>query len=221
MAVPLQYIGVRNCPEKARFLRGSPIRIVSVSTEALAFDCERHLDFLVALRDGREPSESLYWKHHALLGRSADWIAKRCRYFADLYRTIGIVGFDITRAHIAVTYDGIRLNGSHRAAIARQLGLERLAVGVYERESIFEARAVQHILGEAEEKRTLRARVAGRIAHDKTSGGHLGQVLFGDIIWRPRSVWRLIRWSSPQMVYAIVDDSGLADYYTAESVHLG
>ena len=216
----ITFIGVRNYPQKAQLLKQPFSSLVEIATEALVYDCERHLDFLAALEDGRDPSESLYWKYHALLGRSADGIAERCHRFTDLYRTIGIRGFDTTQGYIAVTDDGIRLNGSHRAAIAHHLGLGTLPVAIYRWETTFQLGEVQHIREEAEEKRALRARVAGLTAHDKTSGKYLGHVSFSDIIWRPRSVWRLIRWSSPQVVYAIVNDSGLADYYGAESVYL-
>ena len=47
----MNYVGIKNYPEKARLLVSQDFEIGEIETEALTFDCERHLDFLKTLME--------------------------------------------------------------------------------------------------------------------------------------------------------------------------
>lgn len=162
----LRFVGVRRYPESARLLaEGSPRRATVASVD-LAYDCVRHRDFLsrvMADESAEAMRETLYWRYLVSTGRTADAADARCRGFAELLESIRTDGFDASRGEsIAVTDDGIRLNGSHRAAIAQALALGAVEVALYSWRAVFSTRRIRHILEEARVKREAQAAFVGR-----------------------------------------------------------
>jgi hypothetical protein len=179
----MDFVGVRNYPEKAQLLRNGTARLARVPTRNLAYDCFRHVEFLRSVEDGMGDDqfpETLYWKYHATVGRQEDAVRERCQCFIQLYENIRGQGIDYSHGYIGVTTDGIRLNGSHRAAIAYVIGLESLWVEMYQWEELFSPRRIRHIREEARVKRRAQAEYLGKWVHDPKTGARLGKVVFVD-----------------------------------------
>jgi hypothetical protein len=171
-------VGIRNSPEKARLLARGRSRAARLADGDLAYDCIRHLDFLE--RGGRDPRATLYWRYLVFTGRTAEAADARCRRFAELAEKIRTDGFDPARDPIAVTDDGMRLNGSHRAAIARSMGLGEVEVRVYSWDGALPSWRVRHVAEEARVKRDAQEQYLGREAADAATGEPLGRVAFVD-----------------------------------------
>ena len=217
------YVGIRNCPEKDQLLKSEPIGRQIVSIYALTFDCERHLEFADLVLAGRGEDEwprTLYWQFLAATGRSGRAIVTRCQRFADLVARIQTEKYDGERGIIAVTDDGIRLNGSHRASVARVLGLRVLEVMVYRWETLFANGQVEHLRREALQKRAERFSHAGRAVYSSSSGLCLGEILYADMIpHSPLRRWR--RGSHGQTmipIYALRLADGSAAFCKADEV---
>lgn len=127
------YVGVENSHAKVRIATRGVLRTIYVDPADLAWDCQRHLAFLrdaeKHLRDGWEEAwmlRSAYagWMLHT--GRTAGAALARCRRFLERLAEIRLHGLDGPWA--TVTADGIRLDGSHRAAIAVILEKESVPV---------------------------------------------------------------------------------------------
>ncbi len=215
-----QFVGIRNSPEKSQLLQSKNFQIAEARTAGLTFDCERHIDFLDAIEQCKAFSETLYWRYHALLGRQEEWIKTHCDRFANLYRSIHSQGFDFGKGYIAVTDDGIRLNGSHRASIAFHMELEFLPVAVYSWKTKFASDEIAHIADEVKEKLELREFVTGKIAYCRSTGNLLGRVITGDMIWVRKSVGIFLRRNVKHQLYIIENESGKSDYYLAKSVKI-
>lgn len=161
----MTYVGVRNSPEKARLLeRGTPRRIELPAAE-LAYDCIRHREFVELLLSGADPEAwraSLYWRFMRSSGRAPVSADGRCRRFADLVAAIRRDGLDADRDPIAVTDDGIRLDGSHRAAIAAVLGAGTITVDEYSWDGAVPGWRRRHVAEEARVKRETQEAMLGR-----------------------------------------------------------
>ena len=127
------YVGVENSPIKVRIATRAPARTIYVDPTDLAWDCHRHLAFL---RDAEKHLADT-WDEVWMLrsgyvgwmlqsGRTHRAVLARCRRFLERLSEIRLHGLDGPWA--VVTADGIRLDGSHRAAIAVVLGLESVPV---------------------------------------------------------------------------------------------
>jgi hypothetical protein len=196
----LQYVGVRNSAEKARLLeRGKPHR-ETVASAALAFDCVRHLDFLHRLSEGGSARESLYWRYLVTVGHTPESADERCARYAALAEAIEREGFDPDRDPIAVSDDGVRLNGSHRAAIARHIGVADVGVDVYAWRGAVPSWRARHVREEARVKREAQREWLGREARDGASGDLLGTVAFVDAQVPGRLAAALGRRATPVLV---------------------
>jgi hypothetical protein len=219
--ISVEFVGVRNSAEKARLLaRGAPRRERAAS-EALAYDCIRHLDFLGhALENGRGADfrESLYWRYLVAVGHTPASADRRCIRYAELARGIEREGFDPQRDRIAVTDDGVRLNGSHRAAIARHLGVGELDVDVFSWAGCVPRWRVRHVAEEARVKREAQRQHLGREARDGASGEPLGRVAFVDADGPGRVAAALGRRARPVLV--IEREDGGLERRRLESVEL-
>ena len=156
----MEFVGIRNYQEKRQLLRDGTPRPERVPTGDLAYDCIRHIEFLRSIDAGMTQDQfpkTLYWKYQAAVGRQGDAIRQRCQRFIRLYEDICQRGMDYSQGYIGVTTDGIRLNGSHRAAIAYVIGLESVWVEMYRWEELFTPRRIRHILEEARVKRQAQA----------------------------------------------------------------
>ncbi len=214
----MKYVGVRNYPEKAQLLRNGTPWLARVSTRDLAYDCIRHVEILRSVDAGTGAdrlSETLYWKYLAASGRQEDAIRQRCQRFIRLYEDIRERGMDYSQGYIGVTTDGIRLNGSHRAAIAYVTGLESLWVEMYQWEELFSTRRIRHILEEAGVKRQAQAEYLGKQVHDRKTGARLGKAVFVDAQPQrrgPFKSWRM------QPVVVVQDGEGGLVYVPAARV---
>ena len=169
----MRFVGIRNSPEKARLLSGGSPRAVRVGAEDLAYDCIRHTDLL--RRGEGDVRASLYWRYLVSVGHTDESADARCRRFLDLAATIRSEGFDPDRDPIAVSDDGMRLNGSHRAAIACSLGLVEVDVRMHSwGRGLLRLRA-RHVAEEARVKREAQEAFVGRQMPDGR-----GSVVFVD-----------------------------------------
>lgn len=150
----MRFVGVRNSPEKRAALERPPLRIERVAPDELAYDCVRHLELLRTATPASGDDElrrSLYCRFLRAGGRDDAAALAKARAFLALHARIRDEGMDYAYGRVAVTEDGIRLNGSHRAAIAAALGLERVDVEVHPWPR--PARRTRHVRLEAELKR--------------------------------------------------------------------
>ena len=177
----MRYVGVRNSPEKARLLERGVAHRVDRPVADLAYDCIRHRAFVELVLAGADPEAwraSLYWRFMRHSGRSPESADGRCRRFAELIAGVRRDGLDPDRDPIAVTDDGIRLDGSHRVAIAATLGTGTLAVDEYAWDGTVAAWRRRHVAEEARVKRETQDALLGR---DVAAGGSpAGRVAFVD-----------------------------------------
>jgi len=127
------YVGVENSPIKVRIATRAPRRTIYVEPGDLAWDCQRHLAFLrdaeTHLADGWDEAWMLRSAYAGWMlqgGRTPGAALARCRRFLERVAEIRLRGLDGPWA--TVTPDGIRLDGSHRAAIAVALGKDLVPV---------------------------------------------------------------------------------------------
>lgn len=127
----MRYVGVENSPKKAEITRRKPARVISVPSDDFAWDCERHVAFLRWLRDlphYPNPEELLRTDYcqYLLHTRTEEAALKRALRFLRINeawsrpKTIGPWGIG--------TSDGLRLDGSHRAAVAVVSGVRHVSI---------------------------------------------------------------------------------------------
>ncbi len=126
------YVGVQNSLKKSELASRPPVRHDFVPPEDLAWDCDRHIRFLETW-SGRKARpgnmlESEYARWLEKVGRNRKAVLEKCRKFLRLFENLGSPPVDFVWA--TVTEDGIRLDGSHRAAAAVVLGKALVLVGV-------------------------------------------------------------------------------------------
>ncbi len=127
------YVGVPNSEQKSLMARRPPVRTIHVTSEELAWDCVRHIRFLDVFLNVRRPRpcDMLQTEYAAWLrqmGRKDVAILDRCKKFLRLCETWKTPPDGSLWA--VVTEDGLRLDGSHRAAVAVSLGRAAVPVGV-------------------------------------------------------------------------------------------
>jgi len=127
------YVGVENSHAKVRIATRGVLRTIYVDPADLAWDCHRHIAFLrdaeKHLADSWDEAWMLRSQYAGWMlqgGRSQRTVLVRCRMFLERVADIRTHGLDGPWA--TVTVDGIRLDGSHRAAIAVILGLGSVPV---------------------------------------------------------------------------------------------
>jgi hypothetical protein len=175
----VRFVGIRNSPEKQRVLAaGTPSR-GRFGSDELAFDCVRHLDFLRRAVGSDTPvRETLYWRYLIRSGHTPASADRRCRQFEAHATSIARKGFGAGFLPVAVTDDGLRLDGSHRAATAHWLGLEEVDVQVYRWSEVVSRWRIRAALEEARVKRAAQEAHLGRPAYDSSTGSRLGTVAF-------------------------------------------
>src|SRR3990172_1854205 len=128
------YVGVPNSPTKARLTNRKPSRTIHVEAHNLAWDCVRHREFLHQVLRHRDTGyqawmlTTAYAAYLLKTGRTMWAVHQRCGRFANLLMRIKEQGWQGPWA--VVTDDGLRLDGSHRAAVAAVLSLGSIPVSV-------------------------------------------------------------------------------------------
>ena len=119
------YVGIPNSMEKSLMVKRPSVKAIYVTPEELAWDCLRHVRFLEVFSTVRRPRTSdLLSSDYALwlrkTARTDSAILAKCRSFLWLYEEWGRNAEG--KSWAVVTEDGLRLDGSHRAAVAVVLG---------------------------------------------------------------------------------------------------
>lgn len=128
------YVGVENSPKKREVAAREPSKTIYVAAEDLAWDCTRHVEFLNRFLSQASGGyhvwmiTSQYFGWLKQTGRGNEAALARCVKFLELFQSIRELGCWGTWA--TVTDDGIRLDGSHRAAIAVALHIPIVSVSV-------------------------------------------------------------------------------------------
>jgi hypothetical protein len=175
----MKFVGIRNSPQKQRLLAEGTPGHERMDTGDVAFDCIRHLDFLHrAVASGAPARDTLYWRYLIRAGHTPAGADERCRRFAGLASAVLDDSLEQGLGSVAVTEDGVRLDGSHRAAIAHWLGLEELDVRVYRWSEVLSRWRILAALEEAAVKRSAQEAHLGRAAYDRRTGERLGTVAF-------------------------------------------
>ena len=219
----VEYVGIRNWKEKATLLRKGQYVLQEVPAEELAFDCVRHIEFLEQIErlPTRNFSDTLYWKYLLSRGRSEHHAQQKCEQFVALYESVRSQGIDYSQGYVAVTEDGIRLNGSHRAAIAYVLGIETLRVRVYKWEEIFPPKRVRYIQEEARLKRDAQKRFLGKRVHLLRKEWDVRRVVFVDVRLKLPVGWRWLRFFTPSVwepMLVVLGDNGAFEHWLARQV---
>jgi hypothetical protein len=128
----MKYFGVSNSPVKRKASTSASFEYVEVSTEELAFDCMRHIDLLRRYEERKDLEKSFYFVNSLFFSkRKANAIKNKINHFIQLYETIKLNGYSENvpgYQDIVITDNGIRLDGSHRAAIAYFLNIKKIKV---------------------------------------------------------------------------------------------
>lgn len=179
----MKFVGIRNCDEKFRLLKCPAVDLRPLVPADVAFDCQRHIDFLKRIDAGMTPvdfPESLYWQYLIWAGKGAAGALYKCEQFSALYKRIRVEGFDQQRGVPSVAFPNIRLDGSHRAAIAVQLGLSRILVAVHDWRGCIEENHAKLQIEEARIKVKAQSDgIIGRVASTLV-GVVLGRIVFVD-----------------------------------------
>ena len=126
----MRYYGIPNSPSKSKISRRTPSHTIIVDPIDLAWDCQRHIDFLYMMQEDAAPDRmmaSLYADYLLKTGRTTEVVRKKCEEFWALFNTLKTTPKDVWAI---VTEDGARLDGSHRAACAVVRGLAEVTVSV-------------------------------------------------------------------------------------------
>lgn len=128
----MKYFGVSNSYIKARATCSKTYEYREVSSESLAFDCMRHMDLISRYEEGKDLKKSFYFVFSKFFsGRDKRTINEKIKNYISFYEKIKRGGYrdDIQGfKDLVITDNGIRLDGSHRAAIACFLGIKSLRV---------------------------------------------------------------------------------------------
>jgi len=125
-------IGVKNSKVKKWLADQPPIQIIQISPETASYDCIRHIDFLKYWKYDRDNfRKSIYWRYMVRAKGSDIAADEKCLYFGSLFDAICNNGWNGSEHPIAITDDGVRLDGSHRSAIAKVLGIQGIHARIY------------------------------------------------------------------------------------------
>ena len=123
------FVGVPNSEQKSELAARLPMGRVYVQPMDLAWDCGRHIAFLnLESNADRDMLGSDYARYLRDSGRDEASTLQRCRRFLALRERWR--HYKSTRIWAVVTHDGLRLDGSHRAAVAVAEGYFTVACAV-------------------------------------------------------------------------------------------
>lgn len=178
----MDFVGISYRPEIDQLLGQGTAEVTEFSSKDLSFDCLRHLEFLRSVEDGLDEgayAQTQYWHFLTEHAGYPDITAmEACRRFLRLYNTIREENLDYSWGSIAVTTDGVRLDGAHRAAICYHAGIDRVEVKQYRWLELFDGQVVKSILEEARVRREAQTKYLGRLARDPHTKARVGYVAF-------------------------------------------
>ncbi len=177
----IKCVGIRNSQQKKWLTSQEFDQIAIVQTKDLTFDCMRHLDFLEHYdKYGSQAdfSSTLYWRYYISFGHPPELAQHRCDRFGKLYKKLKTQDLDRDIGHIKVTEDGIRLDGSHRSAIAFFLGIDQVEVDCYRWKGALRYFDPGNMRLEANTKRKLQIEYLGRKVYDRNNTQYLGEIVF-------------------------------------------
>jgi len=219
----MKFVGIRNSLAKRKVLQNGVFSIRTQLSLDLSYDCIRHIDFLRLVNAGMvesEYQETLYWKYILLKGGSPEKAIFRARQLRDLFLSVQQGALKPSESYGAVTEDGIRIDGSHRAAIATVLGISSLAVQVYSWEEHASRTEIAAILEETRVKREAQDAYLGKRAYSPKGKLLIGTVAFVDV-WPERRLWHIFSSTSWRPVVVIkTQDGGLVEH-AVDQVILG
>ena len=188
------YVGIRNWPEKAQLLKTGNFTVGHIETEGVTFDCERHIDFLSAYMekgDRFNPARTLYYAFYDYV-KTPDTAIAQCDQFLKMFIGIQQSGLRLEEAIVSVCESGSRLDGSHRSAIARVLGIRSIPARIYRWDG-FSPGKIAHIRKEIEVKIKSRSRNVGQKAYERRSERYLGKVMYTEMFpVIPRIPWHAL-----------------------------
>ena len=205
-----KFVGVRNSPHKKKLIAQGSIRGDIVSTEELTFDCMRHLEFLDHYENHgpqADFSSTLYWRFMISFGRTPNSAQAKCERFGQLYESLKGQQLDREIGRIKITQDGIRLDGSHRSAVAKFLGIDSLEVDIFQWKGLLRYVDPGRMKLEANTKRDLQEKYLGKNIFHSSDNRYLGKVVFVEA-WSPeysppnRFTWLFSRKPDPWMAVA-------------------
>lgn len=189
-----KYVGIRNWPEKAQLLQTPNFTFGHIETDSVTFDCERHVDFLSTYMekgDRFDPAQTLYYAFYDYVKGPGAAVAQ-CSQFLRMFTGILQSGLRLEEAIVSVCDNGARLDGSHRSAIARILGINRIPARIYSWDGFSPAK-VAHISKEVDCKTKCRSRNVGRRAFEKKDKKYLGKVMYTEMFpLVPRIPWHAL-----------------------------
>lgn len=120
----MKYVGIKSCEEKRKALKKKGIIATVFVNDLYGKDCERHLEYLYKRRN---PYKDYYREQ----GRTNTWIRKKQREYSYLLESIMLTGYHPEKhGYITVSENGARLDGSHRVAILKWIGVKKVDVKV-------------------------------------------------------------------------------------------
>lgn len=125
----IYYMGVPNSAKKAEIVAREPIEIIEVQPEQMTLDCQRHIQFLREYSESFDPRKVLQSEYATWLLRTRSEVdtLNKCKRFITLLNTMQN---DRGGPWGKILYGNIKLDGSHRAAIAVHLRKKIIPVAV-------------------------------------------------------------------------------------------
>lgn len=179
------YFGVTNSPVKSRLVAHNKFRIIKVKVDTLSYDCIRHIDVLNRYERGEDLFQGVYVEYNLYYSsavaplrpppKTIVDIRLEIEGFIHLYETIKRNGY-LQDQYITVTSNRARLDGSHRMAILKVLGVPEIEV-----KEIYAPKLFLHIVGrEVRKKRNIFSAYQNKIAYCRDTRQYLGKVLYTD-----------------------------------------
>lgn len=175
-------IGVKNSRVKKWLAEQTPIHIIQIAPEAAGYDCVRHIDFLKYWKYDKENiRKSIYWQYTARTKGNKSEADAKCEYFGGLFDSVCANGWNGAKYPIAITNDGIRLDGSHRSAMATVLGITSIHAAVYSWKQVpfWNQREASELQKEAISKRIIyeAVKLRGDSVISRKNGVYLGRFI--------------------------------------------
>lgn len=173
------YLGVGNNKFKKLAVCSNRFYFKEEHPDNLCFDCHRHIDLILRYREGEDLSDTYYYLINRFYSQKPESVIKeKIKRFINFFEEIKKNGFSQDEANINVTETGVRLDGSHRVAIASVLGIEKIKVKVVQPEG----KCLKILTKERDERAYYYKKYVGLEVFLK--GVYEGRVIYTDIVKR-------------------------------------